>query len=168
MCPWWGRIGDTVACYFADFGKLSGVISDADANAFLIEMSMTAENRRKMSDQLAWLEKKQKDPNVKDARKGGRIIPFVPHSTITLADGSFHRCFIIDVSVSGTAVSAELQPAVGTPLAVGGCVGRVVRTLPEGFAVQFVELQKRHEVERLVSRRGIRVNTYMPQSSSGP
>lgn len=150
-----GRIGDTVSCYFADFGKLSGVIADADADSFLIEMSMTAENRRKMSDQLTWLEKKQKDSSVKDARKDARIIPVVPHSTITLADGSFHRCFVINVSVSGVAVSADLQPPVGTPLAVGACVGRVVRLLPDGFAVRFVELQKRHEVERLVTRRGL-------------
>ncbi|MFB9267228.1 PilZ domain-containing protein [Bradyrhizobium erythrophlei] len=153
-----GRIGDTVSCYFADFGKLSGAIADADAESFLIEMSMTAENRRKISDQLTWLEKKQKDPSAKDARKDARIIPVVPHSTITLADGSFHRCFVINVSVSGVAVSADLQPPVGTPLAVGACVGRVVRTLPDGFAVRFVELQKRHEVERLVTRRGLNLD----------
>jgi hypothetical protein len=130
-----GRIGDTVPCYFAAFGKLSGVIADVDKDSFLIELSMTAENRRKVSDQLSWLEKKQKDPSVKDARRDARIIPAVPHSTITMADGRFHRCFVIDVSVSGVAVSADLQPPVGTPFAVSACVGRVVRTLPDGFAL---------------------------------
>lgn len=161
-----GRIGDTVACYFADFGKLSGVIADADADSFLIEMWMTAENRKKMSDQLTWLEKKQKDPSVKDARKVARFIPLAPHSTITLADGSVQRCFIIDVSISGVAVSADLQPPVGTPLAVGRCVGRVVRTLPDGFAVQFVEPQKRHEVERLVVRRGLNLDLECDEQGS--
>jgi len=153
-----GRIRDTVTCYFADFGKLSGVIADSDADSFLIELSMTAENRKKLSDQLTWLEKKQKDPSVKDARKNARIVPVIPHSIITLADGSVQRCFIIDVSVSGVAVSADLQPPVGTPLAVGSCVGRVVRALPDGFAVQFIEPQKRHEVEHLVTRRGLNLD----------
>lgn len=153
-----GRIGDTITCYFADFGKLSGAISDTESDSILIKLSMTAENRRKMSDQLTWLEKKQKDPSVKDARKDARIIPAVPHSTITLADGSFHRCFVIDVSVSGVAVSADLQPPIGTPLAVGACVGRVVRMLPDGFAVRFVQQQRRHEVERLVIRRGLNLD----------
>jgi hypothetical protein len=49
-----GRISDTVPCYSADFGKLSGVIADADKDSFPIELSMTAENRRKMSEQLYW------------------------------------------------------------------------------------------------------------------
>jgi hypothetical protein len=38
------------------------------------------------------------------------------------------------------------------PLAVGACVGRVVRLLPHGFAVKFVEQQSRGELERLVLR----------------
>jgi hypothetical protein len=63
-----------------------------------------------------------------------------------------HNCFVIDMSPSGAAVSADVQPPVGTPLAVGACVGRVVRHLELGFAVQFVEQQPRDVLERLVIR----------------
>jgi hypothetical protein len=36
---------------------------------------------------------------------------------------------------------------------VGACIGRVVRLLPEGFAVKFVETLNRHELERrLITR----------------
>jgi hypothetical protein len=38
------------------------------------------------------------------------------------------------------------------PLAVGACVGRVVRHLPDGFAVKFVEQQSRDDLDRLVIR----------------
>jgi hypothetical protein len=38
------------------------------------------------------------------------------------------------------------------PLAIEACVGRVVRLLPDGFAVKFVEEQKRNDLERLVMR----------------
>ena len=49
-------------------------------------------------------------------------------------------------------MSADIQPKIGMPLAVGACVGRVVRLLPQGFAVKFVEQQNRNELERLVMR----------------
>lgn len=151
-----GKIGDTVSSYFGDFGQISGTISDAAKGRFLLEMEMSQEKREKMSQQLTWLERKQQDPTMKDARSDARIIPASPHSTLTLADGSVQSCFVIDMSVSGVAVSAELQPKIGTPLAVGACVGRVVRLLPDGFAVQFVERQSRIDLDRLLARRALR------------
>ena len=143
-----GKVGDRISSYFGDFGNLEGRISDTQAGEFLLELSMTGTMRQKMADKLSWLEKRQKDINVQDVRKQARIIPAVPHSALTLADGSVHSCFIIDVSVSGVAVSADLQPSIGTPLAVGACVGRVVRHLPSGFAVHFVEPLSRADLER--------------------
>jgi hypothetical protein len=38
------------------------------------------------------------------------------------------------------------------PLAVGACVGRVVRLLANGIAVKFVEQQTVRDLERLVVR----------------
>jgi len=55
------------------------------------------------------------------------------------------------MSVAGAAVSAQVQPPVGMPLAVGACIGRVVRLLPNGFAVKFVEVQNRLDLNRLIS-----------------
>jgi hypothetical protein len=49
-------------------------------------------------------------------------------------------------------VSADVQPEIGTPLAVGSCVGRVVRHRPDGFAVKFTELQNRSELEWRIAR----------------
>jgi len=40
----------------------------------------------------------------------------------------------------------------GMPLAVGACVGRVVRLLPNGIAVKFVEKQTIRDLDRLVAR----------------
>ena len=146
--PVTGRIGDRLMPYFGDFGQLEGRISDIQSGEFLLELSMTGIMRRKMADKLAWLEQMQKDLRVQDVRKQARIIPANPHALLTLADGSTRECFVIDVSVSGAAVSAELQPEIGTPLAVGACIGRVVRHLPSGFAGQFVEPLSRMDLER--------------------
>ncbi|MDB5654301.1 MAG: type pilus assembly PilZ [Tardiphaga sp.] len=150
--PVLGRVGDKVSSYFGDFGSLDGRIIDTVPGEFLLELSMNGAMRQKMADKLAWLERHLSDPTVEDIRTHARIIPATPHSTLTLADGSVHACFVIDVSVSGAAVSADLQPEIGTPLAVGGCVGRVVRHLSDGFAVKFVEEQNRADLERLIAR----------------
>jgi hypothetical protein len=50
------------------------------------------------------------------------------------------------------AVSSEIQPPVGTPLAIGGCVGRVIRTFQNGLAVKFIETHKLADLTRLISR----------------
>lgn len=147
-----GKIGDRLTSYFRDFGKFDGLISDTVSGGFLLELEMTRPMREHLANKLTWLEKKQKEPATPDLRKDARFIPANPHSKLTLADGSTHGCFIIDISVAGVAVSAEIQPEIGTPLAVGACVGRVVRPLPNGFAVKFVETQNRGELDRLLTR----------------
>ena len=65
-----------------------------------------------------------------------------------LPGGSIQSCLVIDLSVSGAAVSAETVPDIGTVLAVGKIIGRVVRHLQGGFAVHFVECQSPDEVEK--------------------
>jgi hypothetical protein len=147
-----GKIGDRLTSYFREFGKFDGLISDTMPGSFLLELEMTRSMRESLASKLTWLEKKQKEPSIPDLRKDARIIPASPHSTLTLADGATHGCFVIDMSVSGVAVSAQVQPPIGTPLAVGACIGRVVRLLPDGFAVKFVELQNRADLTRLIAR----------------
>jgi hypothetical protein len=147
-----GKVGDPITSYFSDFGKLEGFISDTMSGAFLLEFEMTRPQREKLANKLTWLEKKQKDPSIPEVRKSPRIIPASPHSTLILADGTTHGCFVIDMSVSGVAVSAQVQPPIGMPLAVGACIGRVVRALPDGFAIKFVEPQNRRDLDRLIAR----------------
>jgi hypothetical protein len=147
-----GKVGDPITSYFGDFGKLNGVISDTASGSFLLELEMTKSMREKFASKLTWLDKRQKNPNIRDGRKQPRIIPATPHSTLTLADGTIRSCFVVDMSTSGAAISAEVQPPIGMPLAVGACVGRVIRHLSDGFAVKFVEEQKRNDLERLVMR----------------
>jgi hypothetical protein len=134
-----GRVGDRLTSYFREFGKFDGHISDTVHGGFLLELEMTRAERARLAEKLVWLEKRQKDPSICDARRDARFVPNSPHSALTLADGSIVPCFVIDASMSGAAVSAELQPAIGTALAVGTCVGRVVRQFPEGFAIKFAE-----------------------------
>jgi hypothetical protein len=147
-----GKVGDRVASYFGDFGKLDGLISDTVAGGFLLELAITKDKREQLASKLSWLERQRKDPTLRDVRAQSRIVPANPHSSLVLADGTTLGCFVIDYSVGGAAVSADLQPKIGMPLAIGACVGRVVRLFREGFAVKFVEPQNRDAVERLIAR----------------
>jgi len=155
-----GKVGDRLSTYFRDFGKFDGLISDTMIGGFLLELEMTRAMRESFASKLIWLESKLKEPAIIDLRKAARIIPENPHSLLTLADGTTHRCFVVDIVMSGAAVSSELQPQIGTPLAVGACIGRVVRRLPNGFAVKFVEPQDRLDLARLIARAA-------PPSSAG-
>ena len=147
-----GKVGDCLTSYFRDFGKLDGHISDTRPGGFLLELDVSYATRERLSNKLTWLEEKQKDPAVIDLRKHPRVVPAHSHSTLTLADGAIHQCFIIDMSATGVAVSAELQPEVGTPLAIGTCVGRVIRIFAGGFAVKFVEKLNQNDLDRFVAR----------------
>ena len=147
-----GKIGDRITPYFRDFGNFEARISDVKSGRFLLELEMSSSMRETFANKLSWLKEKQKDPSIPEARRDARIIPASPHSILTLADGAVHKCFVIDMSLSGAAVSAQLQPDIGTPLAIGACVGRVARLLPDGFAVKFVEQPRRQDLDRLVIR----------------
>jgi hypothetical protein len=148
-----GKVGDSFTSYFQDFGNLEGTISDTTTRGLLLELEMTRSMRAKLAEKLTWLEKKKKDPrSVRDVRKNPRFVPKASQSTLTLADGTVHGCFIIDVSLSGVAVSAQIQPPIGTPLAIGACIGRVNRHMPDGFAIKFVDEKSRDELNRLITR----------------
>ena len=149
--PMVGKVGDNLISYFRDIGNFEGTISDTARGGVLLELEMTQAMRAKLADKLTWLEKKSKDPaSISDARKTPRFVPKAALSTLTLADGTVHSCFVVDASLSGAAVATEIRPPVGTPLGIGACIGRVIRHTPEGFAVKFVKQQSRDELNGLV------------------
>jgi hypothetical protein len=76
-------------------------------------------------------------------------VPENPRSRIVFADGSSEECFILDLSASGAAISAQTIPEIGSVLALATVVARVVRHFDGGFAVRFVE---RQDVQRLEAR----------------
>lgn len=147
--PVLGPLGERVITYFGDFGSIDGWITDISGGGFLLNIELPRERREKFLAQLAWL-KKHQDETVTDARAQRRIVPKNPHSTLIFGDGTTLSCLVIDISPSGVAVSADVDPEIGTRLAVGRCVGYVVRRFAEGFAVQFDQLQAFEGLERII------------------
>ena len=145
-----GPIGDRVITYSEEFGNLQGRISRVFDRGFAVNLAGTAEDRARRLEKLENYEL-IKNHDLPDRRQHKRIIPKSPHSTLVLADGSQLDCFVINISVTGAAVSADIEPAIGTPLALGSLVGIVVRQLAAGFAIQFIELQDPESLEQKLS-----------------
>src|SRR5436305_12002474 len=147
--PVLGPRGERVISHFGELGKLDGWITDVIEGGFLVDIAATRKTREGLATKLSWLEKKQRDAVI-DLRKQQRLIPENPHTNLIFADGTTVSCFVIDVSPSGVAVSADIEPDLGTRLAVGRTVGHVVRRFNEGFAVQFDRLQELDYLEEMI------------------
>lgn len=145
-CPVAAPLGERVITHIDQFGKLEGKITRLMDRGFIMSLTGTGEEQAKRAAKLAWLEN-HKNHDVHDVRKHGRIVPRNPYSTLVLPDGQTLTCLVIDMSVSGAAVSADIQPEIGMPLALGKVVGRVRRRFAEGFAIQFIETQDLETLE---------------------
>lgn len=148
--PVLGEEGETVTAHFDEFGILRGKITRQLPSGFVMDLMLTDTERNKLGGKIAW-QKKKVHGQIPDKREHKRILPRDPRTVLTLADGAQLPCFVIDISRSGIAVSADIWPGLGTPMAVGKLVGRVVRYLDVGFALQFIQLQELDQLEILMA-----------------
>jgi hypothetical protein len=146
-----GQVGERVIVYTEPFGRLHGAITRLITDGFVMSIAATAESRERLGVKLAWLAKQKDAPDLPDGRRHARVVPRNPMATILTADGSTTSCLVIDFSDTGVAVSADIYPAIGTPLAIGKMIGRVVRRFPEGFAVEFAELENLADIEHKIA-----------------
>lgn len=144
-----GHEGETVSAHFGEFGLLRGQVSRRLASGFVTDLHMKSSERDRLAARIDW-HKKHVHAQLPDKRAHKRVQPRDPRSIIYLADGQQVPCFVIDMSRSGAAVSAHYWPELGTPMALGRLVGRVVRHLELGFALQFVQLQRFDDLETLI------------------
>lgn len=144
--PVLGAPGEELSANFEPFGSVRGRVERLIDGGFSMAIETTAEERDLLIKRIGCY-KKRVFHGVADKRAHRRVMPRDPRSTILFADGTRLPCLIIDMSRSGAALSADVQPDLGTPLAVGRVVARVVRWLDVGFAVQFVVEQEPDRLE---------------------
>jgi hypothetical protein len=144
-----GKIGDRVIAEIDRLGKLEGAIRQLLTRGFVMSIVANQHQRSSLATKIAWMES-QKNHDAFDRRANRRTIPANPNSKIILADGRVENCLVLDLSVSGAAVSAGTVPDIGAVLAVGSVVGRVVRHFADGFAIEFVQRQHPTSVETMV------------------
>jgi len=132
-----GCLEEGITVNFEPFGTLRGQVVRHVDGGFGMEITAEAEEREKLASKIDWY-KKRTFAGLTDKRKHRRFMPREPRSALILASGHVLPCLIIDMSASGAAVSADVDPAIGEPLAIGRVVARVVRRLEVGFAVRFL------------------------------
>jgi hypothetical protein len=142
--PVTAKMNARVIAFIDHLGKLDGLVTCVLQRGFVINAKQ--QERRKLAAKIEWLRQHGKS-EVREQRADSRFVPKNPYSRMILADGHVETCLILDVSVSGAAISADTVPAIGTVLAVGTITSRVVRHFDEGFAVRFIERQSRDTVE---------------------
>lgn len=139
--------GETVAMHFSDFGILPARVARELPTGFVADLVLDDSGREKLAAKIRW-KRANVQAHVPDKRDFPRFMPRHPRSVMTMADGKLYPCFVIDISRSGAAISAAILPAKGTPLAIGSLLGRVVRRLDVGFAIEFISVQESQDLER--------------------
>lgn len=152
VAPVPGNPGERVIAYIDHLGRLEGKISRLLDTGFAMTVEATLRKRDKLAAQLTWLANRH-ILNLPEDRRHGRFIPRRAMARLTLPNGHNVTCRVIDLSESGAAIaiSPELRPAVGLMVTVGKTVGRVVRHIEDGFAIEFTRLQHADFVEENVT-----------------
>lgn len=142
--------GESVVAHFKDFGILRTRVARELPTGFVLDIELDEDGRSRLAAKIRW-KKQNATSQTLDKRDFPRIMPRHPRSVLSMADGTRMPCFVIDVSQSGAAVSASILPPKSTLVAVGSMLGRVVRRLDVGFAVEFTKIYPMGELEtRLV------------------
>ncbi len=134
-----GRAGERIVAYVDHLGRLEGQIVRSYADGFAMTIQATPRKREKIAAQLTWLANREL-LGIPEDRRHDRQEPKNPRTTLRLPNGTTVTCRVIDMSVSGAAVSASTVPPVGTPVVLGRTQARVVRHIEHGFAVEFTRL----------------------------
>ena len=138
-CP--GRLGEHIVVYADHLGRLEGTIARIYDGGFAMTIEASYRKRDKFSAKLTWLAN-QGTLGLPEDRRHERVIPRDPKTDLTLEDGRKYRCHLIDLSVSGAAVKADVRPAIGSIVTLGTSRGRVVRHFDEGIALSFFGSQE--------------------------
>jgi PilZ domain len=151
LAPGIGNLGERVVAYLDHIGRVEGKITRLLDNGFAMTVGATPRKRDKLAAQLTWLANRQ-ILNLPEDRRHDRIVPRNPMSVLRLEEENREiPCRIMDLSLSGAALAAEIRPPVKAAVTLGRVQARVVRHLEEGFAVEFVHAQLAETVEDNVS-----------------
>lgn len=134
-----GNIGERVVVYLDQIGRLEGSITRHTDRGFALVLNLPYVKREKIANQLTWLVNRD-ILGLPEDRRFERIVPLRRHSILLLNGTSEHVVKLIDISMSGAAISTTLRPAIGTKAVLGNTSGKVVRHFDGGLAIAFDQM----------------------------
>lgn len=141
-----GEIGERVVAYLDHLGRVEGQVTRLIEDGFAITIGATARKRDKIASQLTWLANR-KALGLPEDRRHDRLVPKNPRVIITLADSSELVVRLLDVSLSGAAISTHLRPEIGTQVHIGKIPARIVRYVEGGIALEFSRLMQENTID---------------------
>jgi hypothetical protein len=133
-------IGERIVAYFDHIGGIEGEVVREIEGGFAFRINATSHKREKLAAQLTWLANRGELAD-EAGRRHERITPKDSESTLHLAEGIALACRVLDVSISGASIATPARPDIGTEVVLGKLRARVVRYHPQGFGVQFIDIQ---------------------------
>ncbi|TNC10561.1 pilus assembly protein PilZ [Methylobacterium terricola] len=136
VAPVSGAVGEHVTVYLDQVGAVMGVISSILPDGFRVDVDVSPERRARLAARLEWLVDRGR--GRVDQRSAVRIVPTHTAVAVHLIDGRVVPGTIVDLSMSGAAIKAPVQPIMGEQVTLGKRRATVVRHIEDGFAVRFV------------------------------
>jgi hypothetical protein len=133
-------IGERIVAYFDHVGGIEGEVVRELEGGFAFKIHATSHKREKLAAQLTWLANRS-ELDDEASRRHDRIAPKLGESTLQLAEGIALTCRVLDISISGASIATPARPDIGTEVVLGKLRARVVRHHPQGFGVQFIDIQ---------------------------
>jgi c-di-GMP-binding flagellar brake protein YcgR len=137
VAPVQGLIGERIVVYLDSIGRLEGQIVRHTEHGMALSFTATVRKRDKLASQLTWLANRQ-SLGLPEDRRHERIAP--RHTAVKVLVDQRHEFTgrLIDISLSGVALTTELRPEIGTSVTIGRTPARVVRRFDAGIAVEFL------------------------------
>ena len=139
LAPVQGALGERVVIYLEHLGRVEGKIVRDFERGFAVALLATKRKQDKLASQLTWFANRQ-DLGLPEDRRHERIQPRLTGAIMRLSDGQEIGVRIIDVSLSGAAISTNTKPSLGSRITIGATHGKVVRHFEGGVAIEFLRV----------------------------
>jgi len=139
------RIGERIVAYIDHIGRVEGRVTRIFKGGLAMSINATSRKRDKLAAQLTWLANRH-ELSLPEDRRHDRVTSIVSSVAVGLPDGREFRARVIDISLSGAALSLDITPPLGSVLIVGKIRASVVRHFEGGIAIEFAAMQTRESL----------------------
>jgi len=132
-----GEVGQRVVVYLEHLGRIEGEITRVIPQGFALSIAATGRKRDKLASQLTWLANRA-ELGLPEDRRHERVTPRNPVVDLRTEDGTVTPVRLVDVSLSGAAISTDHALPLDARLWLGRTRCKVVRQFQGGMAVEFL------------------------------
>ncbi|KMO40635.1 pilus assembly protein PilZ [Methylobacterium tarhaniae] len=135
-CAVGGEVGERIVIYLEHVGRIEGTVARLLPDGLAASITATSRKRDKIASQLTWLANRAV-LGLPEDRRHERVVPRQALTLLRLEGGREVAARIIDISLSGAALSCEVELPLDCSMILGRTPARVVRQFKGGVAVEF-------------------------------